>query len=81
MFDKLIATLPRDGEALSAAVRRLVKVAEFASRVRRERRELAALEDRMLKDIGLSRSLASLEAGRDVLDLPEARLRQHLRSR
>jgi uncharacterized protein YjiS (DUF1127 family) len=42
--------------------------------VARERRELAALDDRMLKDIGMSRSLVEREVVRRVLDVPEHRL-------
>ena len=40
--------------------------------VRRQRRALLALDDRMLKDIGLSRADAWHEANRPLLDLPEA---------
>ena len=39
--------------------------------VRRQRRALMALDDRMLKDIGLSRTDAWREANRSPLDLPE----------
>ncbi len=39
-----------------------------------ERRRLATLDDRMLKDIGLSRSLAEREIGRDFLDVPRHRI-------
>lgn len=44
--------------------------------ISRERRELASLDDRMLKDIGLSRSLAEREVSRDFLDVPEHRIWQ-----
>jgi hypothetical protein len=39
-----------------------------------ERRRLAALDDRMLKDIGLSRSLAEREVSRDFFDVPRHRI-------
>lgn len=39
--------------------------------VRAQRRALLALDDRMLKDIGASRSDAYREAHRSFLDLPE----------
>jgi uncharacterized protein YjiS (DUF1127 family) len=38
---------------------------------RRQRRALMALDERMLSDIGLSRSQAYCEASRKFLDLPE----------
>ena len=41
--------------------------------VARERRQLAELDDRMLKDIGLGRSVAFREADRSFFDLPEHR--------
>jgi uncharacterized protein YjiS (DUF1127 family) len=40
-------------------------------RVRAERRSLMALDDRMLKDIGLSRGQAENEAGRSIFDVPQ----------
>jgi uncharacterized protein YjiS (DUF1127 family) len=40
-------------------------------RVRAERRSLMALDDRMLKDIGLSRGQAANEAGRSIFDVPQ----------
>ncbi len=42
---------------------------EHAMQVRRERRALARLDDRMLKDIGLSRADANREAARSLTDL------------
>ncbi len=41
--------------------------------VAHERRQLRSLDDRMLKDIGLSRSDAEREAMRSILDLPDIR--------
>jgi uncharacterized protein YjiS (DUF1127 family) len=41
-----------------------------AMRTRRERRALLALDDRMLSDIGLSRSQAYREATKSITDLP-----------
>jgi len=48
---------------------------ELALQVRRERRELQALGDAGLKDIGLSRSHVFAEAHRSFWDLPVDRLR------
>ncbi len=42
----------------------------FALEVRRQRRALLALDDRMLSDIGIGRSEAFREADRGVFDLP-----------
>ncbi len=47
-------------------------------RVRAERRRLMALDDRMLKDIGLSRSDAYAEASRAAFDLPSRRVSRFL---
>ena len=48
--------------------------AQARSRVRRERQLLATLDDRMLKDIGLTRADANLEASRSNWDVPDNRL-------
>ncbi len=70
------AVAPALGTPLERAALRLVRFIEAAIRVAAERRELAALDDRLLKDIGLSRSLARRETARDFLDVPEHRVRR-----
>jgi uncharacterized protein YjiS (DUF1127 family) len=45
---------------------------ERVMEVRRQRRALLSLDDRMLKDIGLSRADAWLEGNRPLLDLPDS---------
>jgi uncharacterized protein YjiS (DUF1127 family) len=47
----------------------------FINRVWRERRMLASLDDRALKDIGLNRADVEREVGRSLLDLPKRRNR------
>lgn len=42
--------------------------------VARERRELEALSDHLLKDVGLSRSVAYREANRSWFDIPGNRI-------
>ncbi|MEZ5856278.1 MAG: DUF1127 domain-containing protein [Hyphomicrobiaceae bacterium] len=60
-------------------VRRLCQAVWFlqaAVAVATERRRLARLDDRLLKDIGLSRSTAEREIGREFLDVPAHRVRR-----
>lgn len=55
--------------------RRALRFIEAAFQVAGERHQLAALDDRVLKDIGLSRSVADREASREFFDVPEHRIR------
>jgi uncharacterized protein YjiS (DUF1127 family) len=48
---------------------------EVALRVRSERRALAGLDERSLKDIGYTRSTAWAEAHRPLWDVPTERVR------
>jgi uncharacterized protein YjiS (DUF1127 family) len=64
------------GTPVKRALTRLLRLGEAAFTVAAERRTLGALDDRLLKDIGLSRSLAEREAARDFLDVPEHRIRR-----
>lgn len=59
--------------ALSDRLLTLYARLDAAWRIRRERRQLATLDDRLLKDIGLSRSTAYDETRRSFLDLPAGR--------
>lgn len=56
------------------SIRHVLARVDLTLQVARERRQLAELDDRMLKDIGLSRSLAHLETERSPLDLPKSRV-------
>jgi uncharacterized protein YjiS (DUF1127 family) len=54
---------------------RLMLAVELAVQVRRERRMLAALDDRALKDVGFQRGEAQVEAQKSFWDLPADRMR------
>jgi uncharacterized protein YjiS (DUF1127 family) len=62
------------GRVLSQTWRGLLAL-ELALKVRRERRDLASLDERALKDIGFSSGEAFAEAGRSFWDVPADRLR------
>lgn len=71
-----VPAIPRARGSMVARVwRRTAHLFEAALLVRSERQHLAALDDRLLKDIGLSRSLADREASREFFDVPEHRIR------
>lgn len=77
-MSSLSATLSRPWSGLSRLAcyaRGRFLVFELAMQVRRERRMLAALDDRVLKDVGFQRGEAQVEAQRSFWDLPVDRLR------
>ena len=63
--------LARSGKRLA----RLIGTIELALQVRRERRILRGMDDRMLKDLGLN-GTAHAEAARPFWDVPADRLRR-----
>ncbi len=62
-----------NGFGLKRRVMRVVSWVEAAFRTARQRRQLMGLDDRALKDIGVSRADAELEWSRPFWDLPEGR--------
>jgi uncharacterized protein YjiS (DUF1127 family) len=69
-------TCPSGGLARTGArIARLIGTIEVALQVRRERRILLAMDDRMLKDLGLN-GIAYAEANRPFWDVPIDRLRR-----
>lgn len=77
MQKSLTQSLPDALDVGRLALRKLGSAAAFlttAIRVAGERRQLASMDEAMLKDIGLSRSVAFEEASRPFFDVPAARL-------
>ena len=68
-----VAVLFRRRHDVTGTLRWMLQTIEFALAVRRERRALASLNDRMLHDIGLSRSDVHREASRSLFDVPQDR--------
>jgi uncharacterized protein YjiS (DUF1127 family) len=60
----------RSETGLAERASHAIRVLRSALLARRQRRALLALDDRMLADIGLSRSQAYHEGGRAFLDVP-----------
>ena len=65
----LLGDYPRFARSLTS-VGAVLGLIRHAATVRRQRRALLALDERMLADIGLSRSQAYREASRSLTDLP-----------
>jgi uncharacterized protein YjiS (DUF1127 family) len=65
---------PRRRISVAGGIRRLIAALELAVEVRRERRMLLSLDDRILKDIGLSRGEAWAEGCRSLWEIPRDRL-------
>jgi len=64
--------LPAAGDSSQLSWTSLWARLERVLEVRRQRRALLSLDERMLKDVGLTRSDAWLEGNRPLLDLPDA---------
>lgn len=63
------------GPSLFGIAGRALTAVQVAWQVRRERNQLAALNDSALKDLGLSRADVDGEADRPLWDIPTDRLR------
>ena len=55
---------------------RAYRFLDAAMMIAAERRRLSSLDDRMLRDMGLSSSVAAAEAERDFFDVPQHRIRR-----
>ena len=69
-----IPCLPGGRASAGKRIARFLGAIELALQVRRERRILLAMDDRMLKDLGLN-GIAYAEASRPFWDVPAERLR------
>jgi len=72
MWSKTCAASP--ARRIAGGIVRLICLLDLALEVRRERRMLLSLDDRVLRDIGLSRCEAWAEAHRSLWDIPHDRL-------
>jgi uncharacterized protein YjiS (DUF1127 family) len=63
------------GAGIAGRIRHFICVLELALDVRRERQTLASLDDAALKDMGLNRAEAWVEARRPLWEIPHDRLR------
>lgn len=63
-------TAPYAATARPRATKTLLQRMRIAAAIARQRRDLAALDDAMLRDIGLSRGQALTEAARPFWDAP-----------
>jgi uncharacterized protein YjiS (DUF1127 family) len=70
---RVVARWP-DRFRITHGIRRLIFGLDLVLDVRCERRMLLRMDDRALKDIGLSRSEAYAEARRSLWDIPRERL-------
>lgn len=67
---------PSLGTKSSAIWTKAARFLKAAWTVAGERNSLVGLDDRMLKDIGITRCDAEREASRDFFDVPEYRIRR-----
>lgn len=68
-----IAHIPARQTSVRARWTDLVARLELMWQVNRERHSLEALDDRLLKDIGLDRGQVEAEAGKSFFDVPKGR--------
>ncbi len=66
----IASAVSRQASRLFARINAYLRLVD---QIRRERRTLRTLDDRLLRDIGVTRDAAEREAARDPWDLPEAR--------
>lgn len=74
-------TPPATSSTLKGFFIRTAALVENWLSISRQRRALARLDDRMLRDIGVSRASANRESNRPFWDLPDYQLPESPRSR